>query len=504
MHKTDLLIAGSGIAGLFLAIKTAKMRPDLKIAIMTKGKAAVTNTGRAQGGIAVVVDQVRDSFEKHVQDTLKAGVECDEDVVRMVVGQAPERLEELIALGVDFDQNPQKQWDLALEGGHTAARILHSGDRTGMEIEKSLLAAVRHLENVEILEDHFVIDLVTEKCDEGKRAIGAFFFDDAGKVQYIRARATVLSTGGCGQVFRHTTNSKIATGDGVAIAYRADAEIRDMQHIQFHPTALYEPGENPYFLLSEALRGQGAHIVNQRGKRFVFRDDPRGELATRDVVSASIFKEIHQSGHPVYLDCRHMDPEQFGRHFPGILSYLKSRGISPFEDLLPIIPVAHYQCGGVSVDTDGQTSVTNLYAVGECARTGLHGRNRLASNSLIEAVVFAHQAAVSICGNIDKVPMSNKVYLNKYPQASVKTASVKLLTIRRELQSATEEYFMGDEHVKTLARQKIKSLKIIISNLYKTDDISRQLVEVSNMLTVASIITQQFEKENFNNLILEK
>ncbi|MEL1243827.1 L-aspartate oxidase [Flavobacterium sp. DGU11] len=496
MVKTDILVIGTGIAGLSFAIKTAMKRADLHITIMTKDTAEVTNTRYAQGGIAAVMDRLNDSFNRHVQDTLQAGGGfCDQEVVRMVVHQAPDRLQELVELGVKFDMN-NNQWDLALEGGHTAHRILHHGDITGLEIESALLNAVHKLSNITLLEKHFVIDLVVEKDNSDKKCIGAFYFDDTNIIRYIRAKETVLSTGGCGQVFRNTTNSHIATGDGVAIAYRANALVEDMQYIQFHPTALYEPGKNPYFLLTEALRGSGAHVVNDEGKRFLFQYDVRGELATRDIVSKAIGTELQKSCRQhVYLDCRHIDRHAFKTHFPAILSYCTGKGMDPFTSLLPIVPVAHYQCGGVTVNKHGQTRVTGLYAIGECAKTGLHGSNRLASNSLLEAVVYAHQAAEKICSTIDDMSFSAKVYIRKYHNGLLKADNRKINAIKKELQEIMASYNADNDSSNT-ALARLKDLKYTTSSLYNNDDLTVPIIELINMLTVATLIIEHSKKNN--------
>ncbi|GAA6764727.1 hypothetical protein AAFH68_06590 [Flavobacterium sp. CGRL1] len=297
MLKTDILIVGSGISGLFLAMKTAKKRPDLSIVIMTKKTAGNTNTQLAQGGIAVVTNHLQDSFEQHIKDTLKSGGgHCDEEIVKMVVQQAPERLKELIEIGTSFDKNQNGQWDLGLEGGHSQHRILHHKDRSGLEIEKKLLHIITELPNIKLFENYQVVDLNTETKENETHCRGAFFYDkNENKIKYIRARSIILSTGGCGTLFENTTNPEIATGDGIAIAARAGVEIEDMQYIQFHPTALYTGKKSQLFLISEAVRGFGAYVVNEDKKRFLFKYDSRGELATRDIVSHAIHKEMHET-----------------------------------------------------------------------------------------------------------------------------------------------------------------------------------------------------------------
>jgi L-aspartate oxidase len=489
MLKTDILIIGTGIAGLSFAIKTARKRSDLSIVIMTKSQAETTNTQYAQGGIAAVMDRLTDSFEQHIADTLQSGGGlCNTETVEMVIRQAPERLQELIGLGVPFDKN-HTGWDLALEGGHSQSRILHHKDNTGFEIEKTLLDEVKKLDNVTLLENHFVIDLVTEKSGHTNRCAGAFYFDGENNIQYIRSKTTVLSTGGCGQIFKNTTNASVATGDGVAIAHRVKAKIRDMQYIQFHPTAMYEPGKNPSFLLSEALRGFGAHILNQNGKRFLFAHDVRGELATRDIVSKAIAEELQKSGQKYcWLDCRHLHAQSFREHFESIFNYCQSKGIDPSRDLIPITPVAHYQCGGIAVNKHGQTTVNGLYAIGECAGTGLHGKNRLASNSLLEAIVFAHQASEKICDTIDDLSHAPKFYVNKCRNESKIPTNEKITQIRENVKTVLEQYYIDDAREKTL--RDIKMLRDATSEILEQEQISRPVIELLNILTVASLIVE--------------
>jgi len=491
MQKTDILIIGSGIAGLFFAMKIAKKRPELSIVIMTKEKAENTNTKLAQGGIAVVTDLLEDSFEEHIQDTLKSGGGiCDEKIVKMVVCQAPERLKELVKIGASFDKNQSGNWDLGLEGGHSHHRILHHKDTSGWEIEQKLLESIRQLPNVTLLENHMVIDLNTENQEE-TLCTGAFYYDKANsKVKYIRARTFLLSTGGCGQLFENTTNPEIATGDGIAIASRAGAKIQEMQHIQFHPTALYEKDKNPFFLISEAVRGFGAHIVNENQQRFVFRYDLRGELATRDIVSQAINKEMEITEKKnVYLDCRHLNAEDFYKHFPSITDYCKNIGIDPEKNLIPIVPVAHYQCGGIKVDENALTNIKNLYAVGECSRTGLHGKNRLASNSLLEALVFAHQASESVNQNIDSFTFAPKFFVPKFDEDLDVTAPETISILKKELKKIMTSFYTNDE-ISNSVLGKIKVLKSKLDAFSEGKKITLPLIEITNMLTTASIIVE--------------
>ncbi|MCC9066190.1 L-aspartate oxidase [Flavobacterium piscisymbiosum] len=504
MKKTDILIIGSGIAGLFFAIKIAKKRPDLSIAIMTKDKVKNSNTQLAQGGIAVVTDCIKDSFEQHIADTLQSGGGlCDEEIVKMVIHQAPERLKELIDIGVSFDKNKSGIWNLGLEGGHSQHRILHHKDISGAEIEKNLIETIKQLSNITVLEDHLVIDVDTKKSNGKMRCTGAFYCDKINKkVKYIRTKTVVLSTGGCGQIFKNTTNPEIATGDGIAIASRAGAVIKDMQYIQFHPTALYEEDKNPFFLISEAVRGFGAHIVNENQKRFIFKDDIRGELATRDIVSQAISKEIETSGKQyVYLDCRHLDFAEFYRHFPSITDYCKTIGLHPERDLIPIVPVAHYQCGGISVNKKSQTNIKNLYAIGECSRTGLHGKNRLASNSLLEALVFAHQASDHIGRTIDDLSFSSKKSLLKFDEPLMDRDSNYFVELKKELQTMMTFFFANKDSDFAPILNRIESMKMAtVGLLFKKQKITTQLIEFTNMLTVAKIIVEQNKTEALKNV----
>jgi L-aspartate oxidase len=501
MLKTDILIIGSGISGLFFAMKIAKKRPDLSLVIMTKETAKNTNTRFAQGGIAVVTENLVDSFAQHINDTLQAGDgHCDENIVKMVIEQAPARLRELLEIGTLFDKNEDGQWDLGLEGGHSQHRILHHKDSSGLEIEEKLLKIIKKTPNVEIWENHQVIDLNTETKKDKTTCTGAFFYDKKhNRIKYIRTRTVILSTGGCGQLFENTTNPKIATGDGIAMAARAGVAIEDMQYIQFHPTALYAGKENPLFLISEAVRGFGAHIVNEDQKRFLFKYDLRGELATRDIISRAISKEIQNSSkNHVYLDCRHLDADSFHAHFPVITAHCKNLGINPEKDLIPIVPAAHYQCGGIKVDQNGSTTIPNLYAIGECARTGLHGKNRLASNSLLEALVFAHQAAENVDKTIAKFIFSTKILIPKFPKVQQTNDYYAFAILKQELQNVITAFYTSNDRDADLAFEKIKMLNNTAISQIEAHEITIPFIEFSNMLATALIIINQCKEENNN------
>lgn len=499
MLKTDILIVGSGISGLSFAMKTAKKRPDLSLVIMAKETAKNTNTRLAQGGIAVVTDHNSDSFKQHIKDTIEAGGgHCDAEIVQMVVHQAPERLKELLEIGTEFDKNEEGNWDLGLEGGHSQNRILHHKDTSGLEIEQKLLKIIKQLPNVELWENHQVIDLNTETKKDKTTCSGAFFYDKKhNRIKYIRARTIVLCTGGCGQLFENTTNPKIATGDGIAMAARAGAEIEDMQYIQFHPTALHSSSENPLFLISEAVRGFGAHIVNQDQKRFLFKYDVRGELATRDIISQAIFKELQYSKQDyMYLDCRHLDQRAFSFHFPVITAYCNDKGINPKKDLIPIVPAAHYQCGGIKVNQNGRTAIKNLYAIGECARTGLHGKNRLASNSLLEALVFAHQASEDINKTIAEFTYSSKILIPKFPKAEQSNDYHAFDILKKELQMLVTSFYTSENRNPGLTVEKIKKLHETAISSINPNEITIPFIEFSNMAATALLIIEQCKKQN--------
>ena len=412
MVTTDILVVGGGIAGLSFIAKAAKWFPHLRIALLTKDNCIESNTRYAQGGIAIALDSTQDSFYKHIQDTMVAGAGLsDPEVVEKVVSEGPDRLIELIEWGVQFDRDVTGQLALGREGGHTAHRIIHYKDATGFQIADALLRHISLLPNVAIYDHHFAIDLITTTRAGTTQCTGILAMDLArGVVKTFGSRVTILATGGAGQVYATTTNPLIATGDGIAMAHRAGAVIRDMEFIQFHPTAFYSEKDNPSFLISEAIRGHGAYLRNAAGERFVFKHDARGELASRDIVSNAIHHELsHQRGKSVYLDCRHLPAQEVIEHFPTIYDQCRHRGLDITRDLIPVAPAAHYVCGGVAVDMNGRTSIENLYACGECSHTGLHGANRLASNSLLEALVYAHQIFLDLERYVSRIPAPEPV-----------------------------------------------------------------------------------------------
>ncbi len=399
MKSCDVLISGTGIAGLSVAIQLMEKNSELKIILLTKNEPEESNTSLAQGGIAAVCDRLSDSFEEHIQDTLNAGQgKCNRSVVEMVVKQAPHRLNELIRWGAEFDTATNGQLAMALEGGHSQSRVVHHKDKTGWHIQKVLWDKIIASPQVEVIAHGFGIDLITQDFEDGKRVIGMNYLPNENtQIHQIFASTVILATGGCGQLFQYTSNPSIATADGVAMAFRAGASIKEMQFIQFHPTALYEKDKSNLFLISEAIRGYGGYVVDKKGERFLFQYDIRGELATRDIVSHAILDYLKQNQEScAYLDLRHINQTDLMNQFPTIHAQILQTNLNPAIDLIPIIPAAHYQCGGIEVDQNGSTSLPNLFALGECSNTGLHGANRLASNSLLEALVFAYNAANDI------------------------------------------------------------------------------------------------------------
>ncbi|HEX3658337.1 MAG TPA: L-aspartate oxidase [Pirellulales bacterium] len=406
-HFTDVLIIGGGLAGLRAALA---IDPNMSVLVITKDSLLQSNSNYAQGGIAGVLDP-EDRFENHVADTLRAGGQlCDREVVEMVVREAPERIGELMAWGAHFDQ---EAGSLALgrEGGHSHDRIVHAlGDATGKEVMRAVIDRARALPNLVTWQDTFTLDLLT--ADGACR--GALVWNAAHGKTLVWAKQTILCTGGAGQLYRETTNPEVATGDGYALAYRAGAQLRDMEFMQFHPTVLYIAGSSRN-LITEAMRGEGAHLVDRAGHRFMGEYDARGELAPRDVVSQAIVTQMEKTRHPnVYLDLSHLDPDRIRRRFPGISAICAEFGIDITRDWIPVRPGAHYMIGGVTVDQQGRTTLPGLWAAGEVTSSGLHGANRLASNSLLEGLVFgahaglgAGAAAAAIADDFRALPLAS-------------------------------------------------------------------------------------------------
>jgi L-aspartate oxidase len=489
--KTDYLIIGSGIAGLTFALKIAQYYPERKVVIITKSEEAESNTKYAQGGVAIVMDHLNDSFEKHIQDTIIAGDGlCDPSIVEMVIKEGPQRFYELIEWGASFDKNLDGDYDLGKEGGHSANRILHRKDQTGKEIEESLINQIGNQKNIELLDYHFAIDLITS----GNKCFGCYALDERnGQIVTLLASCTLLATGGVGQIYGLTTNPEISTGDGIAMAHRAKAKTRDMEFIQFHPTAFFNPNNKETFLISEAVRGFGAYLKNKKGERFLFNTDARGELASRDIVSQAIYQELKETGEScVYLDCTHLDMKAFKNHFPMIFKYCLNNNINIESDWIPVIPVQHYLCGGIEVDSNGKTSVENLYACGECARTGLHGANRLASNSLLEALVFSDRIFKDISkASLNKLTQTiNVPDLNPLQQCDLSENYITNLEKEIQLLMCEKVGIVRNNTDLEFANQQFKNWKKEIGNKFKQNTMSASLCEVRNMLEVAILITE--------------
>lgn len=513
MHKTDILVIGAGVAGLSFAIRMADRRPDLTITVLTKTNEKETNTSYAQGGVAAVWNHQIDNFKKHIEDTLDAGDGlCDEDIVRIVIEEGPQRVEDIIRWGARFDKNTTGKYDLGREGGHSENRILHYKDLTGWEIQRTLNEKVKEYKNVHFLKHYFALDLITQH-HKGRNitrqtpdieCYGAYVLNKESKeIETFLARKTVLCTGGAGQVYKSTTNPAIATGDGMAMMYRAKGRLANMEFVQFHPTSLYDPTADGghSFLVSEAVRGYGGVLRTAHGDEFMQKYDDRKSLAPRDIVARAIDKEMKERGDDyVYLDCTHLDHDGFLAHFPTIYEKCKSIGIDPMKDFIPVVPSCHYVCGGIYTDEMGCTSIANLYAAGECTCSGLHGANRLASNSLLEGLVFGDRIHQHIAEHIDATP-----YEEGIPKWNAKgtTEPKELVLITqswKELKEVMSNY-VGIVRTDVRLKRALDRLWLLFretEELYYSTIVSPQLCELRNIITIGYLISKgaQMRKES--------
>ncbi|WP_412067402.1 L-aspartate oxidase [Rubrivirga sp. IMCC43871] len=497
--RYDYLVIGSGVAGLSFALRAAAHGT---VCVVTKKESAESNTNYAQGGIAAVMAP-GDNVEAHVEDTLVSGAGlCHEDVVRMVVTEGPERVRDLIDLGAQFDRDPDGDLHLGREGGHSADRIVHATDMTGREIERALLTAVRRSTNITVLEYHYAVNLLTEHqlgedtgAGDALTCFGAYVLDSkTGVVHTVLARATLLAAGGAGQVYQHTTNPPVATGDGIAMAYRARAVVANMEFMQFHPTSLYLPGADfggRSFLITEAVRGDGGLLTNLAGERFMPAYDDREELAPRDVVARAIDDQMKKRGDEhVWLDISHRDSDAVLKHFPNIQETLLAHGLDMTAGPIPVVPAAHYTCGGVVVDREGRTSIAGLFACGEVTCSGLHGANRLASNSLLEALVYAHNAVgparehAAATGHQEGIP--------DWDESNAENPSEWILVShnREELRRVMQSYVGIVRSTLRLARaaRRIALIHRETEDFYQRTKLSAELCELRNLAAVAHLI----------------
>ena len=501
-HQSDFLIIGSGVAGLLFALNTAQAG---RVALVTKKEAMESNTNQAQGGIAAVLGH-NDSFDLHIQDTLNSGAGlCHPDVVNLVVKEGPRRIEALIKRGVSFSRHKNaspEAFDLGREGGHSRNRIVHTQDMTGREVERALLEQVRAHPNIELFENHIAIDLITHSTrmkrglvttTHEEHCCGAYVLDrKARQVRSFVARIVLLATGGAGKVYLYTSNPDIATGDGLAMAYRAGATLANLEFVQFHPTCLYHPDARN-FLISEAVRGEGGVLIDARGASFMERYDPAKDLACRDVVARAIDTELKRSGDDsVFLDITGQDAAFVRKRFPNLYENCRRFGVDMTRDPIPVVPAAHYMCGGVVTDTEGRTDLHQLYAVGETACTGLHGANRLASNSLLEALVYAHRAAQQAIREFRSGTLTEVPDPPGWDETGTTDSDERIMVsqnwdeIRRFMWSYVG-IVRSDKRLQR-ARRRIELIQREISDYYWNFKVTGDLIELRNLAMVAELI----------------
>ncbi|MBE6310429.1 MAG: L-aspartate oxidase [Bacteroidales bacterium] len=506
IYKYDYLVIGSGIAGMSFALKVAKTG---KVALVCKSTLDEANTALAQGGVAAVTNILVDNFDKHIEDTMIAGDWLSNpEAVKKVVTEAPTQIKELIGWGVDFDKNENGEFDLHREGGHSEFRILHHQDNTGYEIQESLIKAVKNNPNIDIFENHFAVEICTQhhlgkivtRRTQDITCYGAYVLNEnTGNVDTFLSKVTLMATGGCGAVYRTTTNPLVATGDGIAMVYRAKGTVQDLEFVQFHPTALYHPGDRPSFLITEAMRGYGAVLRTLDGKEFMHKYDERLSLAPRDIVARAIDNEMKTRGEDhVYLDVTHKDAEETKHHFPNIYKKCLSLGIDITKDYIPVAPAAHYMCGGIKVDLNACSSINRLYAVGECSCTGLHGGNRLASNSLIEAVVYADAAAKHSMNHLkdytyrEDIPEWNNDGTQHLEEMVLITQSAKEVgDIMGTYVGIVRSNLRLDR-----AWNRLDILYEETEKLFKSSKVSREICELRNIINVGYLIMRQAKERH--------
>jgi L-aspartate oxidase len=500
MRQYDFLVIGSGVAGLSFALRAARHGT---VAVITKKESAESNTNYAQGGIAAVTAE-GDSTESHIADTLDAGAGlCDEDVVRLVVEEGPQRVRELAEMGAAFTRRDGdgSTFHLGREGGHSADRIIHAADATGHEVERALLSKTRASDQIDLLEYHFAVDLITEhhlgqhvsRVRPDVHCFGAYVLDEETEaVEAFTAKATLLAAGGSGQIYQHTTNPPVATGDGVAMAYRAKARVANMEFVQFHPTSLFHP-EGDSFLISEAVRGEGGKLFNQAGGRFMPDYDERGELAPRDIVARAIDDQLKKRGEEhVLLDISHKPASEIREHFPTIHQRLTELGLDMTAEPIPVVPAAHYQCGGVQTDQKGRTSISGLFACGEVACTGLHGANRLASNSLLEALVFARRAVEPAVRYVESSALPEDVPAWDTSGTERPDERVLISHNRGELRRVMSDYVGIVRSDLRLERASRRTYLLYeeTEDFYRRSTVSSTLCELRNMIAVAYLVVK--------------
>ena len=504
VYKYDFLIIGSGVAGMSYALQVANSGKG-KVALLCKTTMEEANTAKAQGGIASVTNLLVDNFEKHIEDTMIAGdYISDPEAVKQVVENAPAAIQRLVRWGVNFDKNEQGDFDLHREGGHSEFRILHHADDTGAEIQRGLMAAVKANPNIKVLENHFAVEIITQhhlgirvtRRTPDIECYGAYILNpDTGKVDTYLSKVTLMATGGTGAIYQTTSNPNIATGDGIAMVYRAKGKVKDMEFVQFHPTVLFNPKEtHPAYLITEAMRGYGGILRLPNGEEFMQKYDERLSLAPRDIVARAIDREmkIHGLDH-VCLDVTHKNPEETRHHFPNIYAKCLSIGIDITKDYIPVAPSAHYMCGGIKVDLDGQSSIKRLYAVGECSCTGLHGGNRLASNSLIEAVVYAEAAAKHSIEVIDNYKFNENIPEWNDEGTMTNEENVLIAQDVKEVGQIMSTYvgIVRSDLRLHHAWERLDLLYEETEHLFKRVKPTRDICELRNMINVGYLITRQ-------------